>query len=535
MKKVIVLFMAVTFLFSGIANAKEQPQQLYIIISGGKEYKVVAVPDRPKMRRFLDDKGNPVLERRLLEELAKTTWVKENVIQAISPPNNPSRTIGIIDVHLSTYKELKAYEIYQDVLVRAWVKASMFILTGTPVPSGAIPGLAWGTLKRTFMSQATDVRNFWGATAYLGLSESRQKYSNIDNLIRRLGNRSLDTSTGKEIYNNFIDALALYHPNAELINSLMPKKGMELVNQALKSAASEALSVIPGAGKIIPRTEEQRMIMEMKDVIYVQGIYEKALKGLPAFDNYFRSKESVKRYVQSYDQIIRDWVDAGLQTLPPLSLQVSMYPQSGPVGTTFTEKGTGFSPNSTATVYGRRPDGSVWQITTVQTDSSGAYSRKWTAQTPGNNFAWWAVDNSTGKKSNEVVYSVSFSATTYPSPTPTHAPTPQMNPRIQVSTSSSGPWGTNVSGQQGVTLNIKGSGFSPNATIQYRVKKPYGTEYSSDFYGQVDDAGNFIHYDYYTCNCGSVVGTYTVWVIDKPTGKSSNIVSVMITKNPSCR
>lgn len=92
-----------------------------------------------------------------------------------------------------------------------------------------------------------------------------------------------------------------------------------------------------------------------------------------------------------------------------VSPSVSMTPSSGPVGTTFIQTGRGFSPNSIATLHGRRPDGSVWQINTVRTDSSGVFSLTSTAKTPGNNFAWWAVDNATGKKSNEVIYNVMLS------------------------------------------------------------------------------------------------------------------------------
>ncbi len=114
-------------------------------------------------------------------------------------------------------------------------------------------------------------------------------------------------------------------------------------------------------------------------------------------------------------------------TVPPLAISpsVSMSPLSGTVGTTFTQRGRGFTPNSTATLHGRRSDGSSWQITTVNTDSSGAFSLTWTAQTPGNNFVWWAVDNATTKKSNEVVYSV-VSAPPTSAPVPPPSPTPQI-------------------------------------------------------------------------------------------------------------
>jgi hypothetical protein len=205
---------------------------------------------------------------------------------------------------------------------------------------------------------------------------------------------------------------------------------------------------------------------------------------------------------------------------PTISPNVSMSPPSGSVGTTFTETGRGFTSNATATLYGRRPDGSVWQITTVTTDSSGAFYHTWTAQTPGNNFAWWAVDNPTGKKSNEIIYNV--------------APAPSANPLIQISTNASGPWGSNASGQQGTTFYIRGSGFSPNASVEYHVRKPDGSEYPPGvFSGKVDSYGNFNHI--YTSQCTTQIGTYTVWVIDNLTRKGTNTIAELVTKNPNCR
>lgn len=94
------------------------------------------------------------------------------------------------------------------------------------------------------------------------------------------------------------------------------------------------------------------------------------------------------------------------QHTPAIKPRVSMSPQSGTVGTTFTNTGSGFTPNNTAIIMVRRPDGSVAEVAKVRTESSGSFSATWTAKTPGNNFAWWAVDNTTGGKSNEVVYNV---------------------------------------------------------------------------------------------------------------------------------
>jgi murein DD-endopeptidase MepM/ murein hydrolase activator NlpD len=137
----------------------------------------------------------------------------------------------------------------------------------------------------------------------------------------------------------------------------------------------------------------------------------------------------------------RQVVVAGAPTVtPPIAPNISMSPPSGPVGTTFTQTGRGFTPNRTATLFGRNPDGSVVQIVTVNTDLSGSFTNTWIAQTPGNNLARWAVDNLTGQKSNEIVFNVTSAITTVDKPpnvTSFSASASQMNPGQSVALSYS--------------------------------------------------------------------------------------------------
>ncbi|MEW6110074.1 MAG: thermonuclease family protein [Nitrospirota bacterium] len=107
-------------------------------------------------------------------------------------------------------------------------------------------------------------------------------------------------------------------------------------------------------------------------------------------------------------ELINMWNEISPISLLAVNPSVSMQPASGTTEGTFTVTGKGFYPNSNATIYGKRPDGSFWQIATVATDSTGAFTHTWTAKTTGNNFTWWAVDNITAKKSNEVVYNITL-------------------------------------------------------------------------------------------------------------------------------
>jgi RHS repeat-associated protein len=86
--------------------------------------------------------------------------------------------------------------------------------------------------------------------------------------------------------------------------------------------------------------------------------------------------------------------------------QVSVSPTSGPQGTTFSEPGTGFTPNGTATLYFSGPDGpSTYPNKTIL--ANGTYQHSWTCNAcPVGTYTYYAVDNATGATSNTVTFTV---------------------------------------------------------------------------------------------------------------------------------
>ena len=81
---------------------------------------------------------------------------------------------------------------------------------------------------------------------------------------------------------------------------------------------------------------------------------------------------------------------------------VSVTPSSGPQGTTFSEPGTGFTPNGGVTLHFKNPSG-IEQTTVSKTaDASGGYSHTWgsTSANPAGTWQYWAVDNTSGVSSN---------------------------------------------------------------------------------------------------------------------------------------
>jgi len=180
---------------------------------------------------------------------------------------------------------------------------------------------------------------------------------------------------------------------------------------------------------------------------------------------------------------------------------IAMSPTSGPPGTTFTQWGTGFTPNSTATLHFRKPDGTEHTPISKGLDPIGHFDITYTAPSnkePGTH-TWWGVDDSTGMKSNEVSYEI----------------TPIINPTIAMSP---------MSGPPGTIFTVNGNGFTPTSTVTSHLKKPDGTEFSilqipTDGIGEhkrLIDSTDF------------VPGRYQNWVFDDTTGTRSNTVGFSV-------
>jgi formylglycine-generating enzyme required for sulfatase activity len=92
-------------------------------------------------------------------------------------------------------------------------------------------------------------------------------------------------------------------------------------------------------------------------------------------------------------------------------LKIFQEPDSGTIGTRFFQWGSGFTPNSTATIWVRSPGGNEEAAETVHTDGHGGFSTVYRVSEgkPAGVYAWWAINDSTGSRSGEKTYAIGTS------------------------------------------------------------------------------------------------------------------------------
>ena len=203
---------------------------------------------------------------------------------------------------------------------------------------------------------------------------------------------------------------------------------------------------------------------------------------------------TVNLYVQDTDgQVISETFNVTV-TIDP---QVSVSPTSGPQGTTFSQPGSGFTPNSTATLYFNGPDGPE-VVTGKATDGNGSYTHSWLCDLcPAGTYSYYAEDDTTGQQSNTVNFTVYA-----------------VNPQVSVSPTS---------GPQGTTFSQPGSGFTPNSTATLYFNGPDGPEVVT---GKATD-GNGSYTHSWLCDL-CPAGTYSYYAEDDTTGQQSNTVNFTV-------
>lgn len=99
----------------------------------------------------------------------------------------------------------------------------------------------------------------------------------------------------------------------------------------------------------------------------------------------------------------------GSRYLPSIPI-IGQAPLAGPPGTTFSQWGDGFTPNNTAILHFRKPDGTEYPPQLQKIDSYGEFHIRYTTplDKPPGIYTWWAFDvtDITGLKTDELSYEI---------------------------------------------------------------------------------------------------------------------------------
>ncbi len=169
--------------------------------------------------------------------------------------------------------------------------------------------------------------------------------------------------------------------------------------------------------------------------------------------------------------------------------------------------GNRFTPNSTATLHFQKPDGTEYSTLTVPIKADGSFSIPYTAPSdkPVGNYTWWAIDDTSGGKSNEVIYTI----------TEGDVPTIAQSP---------------MQATPGTTFTQWGTGFTPNGRATLHFQKSDGSEYPTQTVS-VNSKGSFEIS--YKSSLDKAPGTYTWWAVDNSTGESCIALKYEILKGDS--
>ena len=212
--------------------------------------------------------------------------------------------------------------------------------------------------------------------------------------------------------------------------------------------------------------------------------------------SYFISVWKAYAYAEdSYKTVfkIRKYIYSLIRPPQPV---IKQNPLSGPAGTSFQQSGSGFSFDGTATLHFLKPDGVEYPAQTIQLDSNGSFSINYESSPVKNAgiYKWWAIDDVSDKKSNEISYEVKIH---------------KFGPEIGQS-----PYG----GSPGTTFKQWGIGFTPDGSVTLHFEKPDGTEYPTQSL-RVNSSGYFS--TSYTASNDKKAGVYNWWALDDSSGISS--------------
>ncbi len=272
------------------SKVKQPP---YFVTIGVKEYKIGGdiFTGKKEGRVFKDEKDTVVRDLALAKKIAQAAWVYENVVKAPGLPG--SKRVSAI---LETHKRLRQYELAQGILARASVQILAATISGGATLTYTVPaGLTWRVVRDQFVN----LKGLLSLTGRQGLEEALSKYQQIESSIANLKPNSIDEVTTVEIRRLYEPAHGLELSCGALLTSLMPKRGRQLLEKALKDIGDELVRTLSLSDEALTTRE----------VLELQGKIDDALKSIPALKEYYEKLDLAKRLKEANEQVVTAWAE----------------------------------------------------------------------------------------------------------------------------------------------------------------------------------------------------------------------------------
>jgi len=291
------------------------PQKIYEIEIDSKRYFVIKTSNEKiygskGSRSFLDSNGSRVTNPSLIKKLVKTAWVYEYIVQenplttTYAGWEKPKEKIYLIKGIMETYKDIKKYEKAQDLMVRTFIDLSAMVIAGhtsTASLTKTLANFTIGNFQELLLSEVS-LKNLLGFVSIESLEETLKKYELCQENIEEVQGRPLDYMEAETIYNLYIEGY-IREPHYKLLVSLMPKKSIDLVLKAIKSAGSEVTSLL--ISPAIKTTEDAKQLLTLSTMYKGIEILYNTLGNTPEFREFGDARKLVQMRIQNAEKTMQ--------------------------------------------------------------------------------------------------------------------------------------------------------------------------------------------------------------------------------------
>lgn len=260
----------------------------YSIQDGQHIYKVEGFgpPGPHRAHAFLEESGEAVKDKSLLQELAFGAWTKEMIVDR----HDPRRTIAQVVAALSASNNLEGWEDVTDVLARATVESIKAVATGGTSLNTAAQDLTLGVVEH----QLTNPKVALAHWAHAGLLESLNDYGQMEQHWPSTGTTLFQLSELEKVKSLYTEANMQFSVSEALVGAIAPTTWQDEFANYISSAVSELKPSLPSSATFLTLDD----VLKLEDLVAAAG---------KSFNAYKQSLDLAQRVAAGDQQEISAW------------------------------------------------------------------------------------------------------------------------------------------------------------------------------------------------------------------------------------